>query len=482
SAEPASSPEISTPSCGAGSLARFSRRTGALLSTSIARAAPRETASRPTAPLPAYRSRTFAPGIRFWRMLKSASRARSEVGRAPSGTTRRRPFQRPAMIRTEGRFFTRVSFGRRELEAQLLDLLELAERLVDAFELDDSLLREELLDAEESAVEPLEQRAGRQVLRREPGSRREGGEHREAKALQGRADRGGFGRQRREVVEADLLSRSARARDREDRLRREFPGQPGAEGFLQVPDLPPTEVVAVERHLVGLELLALDLVVAAVRGLPDQRAVGKEGQPLVALAGLPDPLRAVGRRRVGRRRRRGRKQNRGKEESRGHRVCPRAASTANSSSLPREVRPSRRASSVASSAFPIRGPAGRAGGEEIAPADRQGSVEGSQEKLQTLSRRGPEKSRRRGNLFGREPLRARDGRADRASFASKAREEGRPAKHPREIHARQRNPAGDPRGGLLGDVAGPDEEVEEPAGLSRVPRRDPFGAGKTPPA
>src|SRR6266508_1692179 len=131
-------------------------------------------------------------------MLKSASRARSEVGLAPSGTTSRRPFHLPAMMRTDGLFLgfkvqfnvqsskfkedglrlehwalNHSSVGGRELKTQLFDLLELAVRLGQAFELDDPLLRDELLDAENISVEPLQQRPRRQEIRSEPRGGRE---------------------------------------------------------------------------------------------------------------------------------------------------------------------------------------------------------------------------------------------------------------------------------------------------------------------
>ena len=65
--------------------------------------APRDTASSPTAPLPAKRSSTRAPGTRSPSRSKSASRARPDVGRASAGASSRLPFHRPAVIRTSGR-------------------------------------------------------------------------------------------------------------------------------------------------------------------------------------------------------------------------------------------------------------------------------------------------------------------------------------------------------------------------------------------
>ena len=64
--------------------------------------APRESASSPTAPVPAYRSSTSAPvrSIRPVRVLNNASRARSEVGRVPRpGTDSPRPRAVPPTIR-----------------------------------------------------------------------------------------------------------------------------------------------------------------------------------------------------------------------------------------------------------------------------------------------------------------------------------------------------------------------------------------------
>src|SRR5262249_30873999 len=70
-------------------------------STQTTRAAPRLTASRPTAPVPAKRSRNAHPGTRAASTLKSAPRTRSVVGRAcrPAGGASRRPFSVPAMMR-----------------------------------------------------------------------------------------------------------------------------------------------------------------------------------------------------------------------------------------------------------------------------------------------------------------------------------------------------------------------------------------------
>src|SRR5215470_18700504 len=108
-------------------------------------------------------------------MLKSAARARSEVGRAPSGTTSRLPFHRPAMIRTEGLllFKDRSLVRRRELEPQLVEPLELAVWLSDPFQLHHSFFRDQLLHAKHRAVEPLQERSRGEVLGREPRGGRE---------------------------------------------------------------------------------------------------------------------------------------------------------------------------------------------------------------------------------------------------------------------------------------------------------------------
>src|SRR4051794_349780 len=71
-------------------------------STKSADAAPRDSASSPSAPLPAKRSATRAPSSACPRMLIHASRTRSAVGRTrPSfGTANRRPPKAPATILT----------------------------------------------------------------------------------------------------------------------------------------------------------------------------------------------------------------------------------------------------------------------------------------------------------------------------------------------------------------------------------------------
>ena len=73
-------------------------------STNVASAAPRESASSPSAPEPANRSSTRASCTKSPRIENSASRTRSEVGRVarPLGVVRRRPPQRPATILTSG--------------------------------------------------------------------------------------------------------------------------------------------------------------------------------------------------------------------------------------------------------------------------------------------------------------------------------------------------------------------------------------------
>src|SRR5262245_52346428 len=89
------------------SASRFARSAARLLdagSTKSTCSAPRDSASSPSAPEPANRSRTRAPGNHGPTMLIHASRTRSPVGRtwSPGGAVIRRPRQRPAMMRTSG--------------------------------------------------------------------------------------------------------------------------------------------------------------------------------------------------------------------------------------------------------------------------------------------------------------------------------------------------------------------------------------------
>lgn len=82
----------------------------AAFSMKLACLAPRDNASRPNAPVPANASRTIAPckrkpvaaGLPFANTLKSAPRARSEVGRIsfPSGVRSFLPRHLPAITRT----------------------------------------------------------------------------------------------------------------------------------------------------------------------------------------------------------------------------------------------------------------------------------------------------------------------------------------------------------------------------------------------
>ncbi|CAM2182673.1 hypothetical protein PSAC2689_40478 [Paraburkholderia sacchari] len=73
----------------------------ALRSTITTRAAPRDAASKPSAPLPANRSRQRWPSRRWPSQLKSVSRTRSGVGRRPSrsSTGSGVRFQSPPMMR-----------------------------------------------------------------------------------------------------------------------------------------------------------------------------------------------------------------------------------------------------------------------------------------------------------------------------------------------------------------------------------------------
>ena len=88
-----------------GWLARRAERP-ARVSTNVASAAPRDSASIPSAPEPANRSSTRASVTRSPRIENSASRTRSEVGRvaSPGGACSRRPPQRPAMTRSAHSF------------------------------------------------------------------------------------------------------------------------------------------------------------------------------------------------------------------------------------------------------------------------------------------------------------------------------------------------------------------------------------------
>jgi hypothetical protein len=93
------------------SLARSSRTAAPSRSTKVTCAAPRESDSSPSAPLPANRSRHRAPAIRGASQLKRVSRTRSGVGRIPGegGNRSFLPRHFPPMIRS-----TRASLAGRE--------------------------------------------------------------------------------------------------------------------------------------------------------------------------------------------------------------------------------------------------------------------------------------------------------------------------------------------------------------------------------
>src|SRR5688500_2933724 len=97
-------------------LARSASMARRSASTNTALAAPRDRASRPRPPAPAHRSSTRAPSGGGPRMLNSASRTRSAVGRvsSPAGACKRRPPRVPAMIRIlKGYASLRLDGGRR---------------------------------------------------------------------------------------------------------------------------------------------------------------------------------------------------------------------------------------------------------------------------------------------------------------------------------------------------------------------------------
>ena len=76
-------------------------------STNVALAASRERASKPSAPVPAYKSRTRAPEISGLSQLNSDSLTRLGVGRRPLAfaTTSFRRFHLPPIMRTVLRLF-----------------------------------------------------------------------------------------------------------------------------------------------------------------------------------------------------------------------------------------------------------------------------------------------------------------------------------------------------------------------------------------
>ncbi len=83
---------------------RFDRTAAAAAaerSTKTASSAPRDSASIPSAPVPANRSRTIEPGTSAAMLENRPSRAMSETGRTPRGTgANRTPLAVPAITRT----------------------------------------------------------------------------------------------------------------------------------------------------------------------------------------------------------------------------------------------------------------------------------------------------------------------------------------------------------------------------------------------
>src|SRR5207244_5446100 len=92
--------------------------------TGTALAAPRESASMATAPVPENRSSTRAPWTSGPRLENRPSRARSVMGRVPGGTGARRvPFDEPATILTEARPVARPSAVEQPLDGLTRDRL-----------------------------------------------------------------------------------------------------------------------------------------------------------------------------------------------------------------------------------------------------------------------------------------------------------------------------------------------------------------------
>src|SRR5712692_4064991 len=86
-------------------LSRIAASEACFFSTKSTATAPRDNASKPSAPDPAKRSSTRAAGIDCCKMLNQASRTRSDVGLTllVAGVLRRRPLNSPAIMRSKTR-------------------------------------------------------------------------------------------------------------------------------------------------------------------------------------------------------------------------------------------------------------------------------------------------------------------------------------------------------------------------------------------
>src|SRR5439155_19543147 len=102
---------------GLGALSRDAGSTAGFFSTMVTEAAPRESASKPRAPLPAKRARHAVPLRSRPSQLNRVSRTRSGVGlkSAASGNSMRRLRHRPPMIRTVLGLVLRTDDDDREL-------------------------------------------------------------------------------------------------------------------------------------------------------------------------------------------------------------------------------------------------------------------------------------------------------------------------------------------------------------------------------
>ena len=263
-------------------------------------------------------------------------------------------------------------------------------------------------------------------------------------------------------------------RERDRRRRGEIAGQARPPVGRDRPEILAREELAVERQLRLAEAVPLDLVLVLPAGLPDERAVAKEREAVVALVRLPDPLRAEGRSRHGRRRGGGRRcgEHRRERERQSHRRLRAAQGEGElfpGVDLPVLERRSRRGEGAAD-----RGPRGDAPRHEVCPRHRERRPvprgEGGEERPRVA---GSEQDRGGDDLVRAEATdesalaRSGAGRQSRAEAPACLR----PPQERRAMPAGGRESIGDPEEPARRGRRHPGEKVAEPARLGSGRRR-----------
>src|SRR5262249_53265498 len=144
-----------------------------------------------------------------------------------------------------------------------------------ADDLDETRVLLEVIDAEDDAVEPLQERSGRQQIGREARLGCEGRKEDALESLESDAQLGERLGAGRELVEAHRLAAAVGPRERDRRRRSQVGGQSRAQIRRNLVELGTREELAVELPLGRSQRLPLELLAAVVVRLPDQHSVAE---------------------------------------------------------------------------------------------------------------------------------------------------------------------------------------------------------------